>query len=151
LRFDDVLGPRFAKDALPLTEALFKRVLKDTSRVLAPAKKHWNRPRPYAQSVALRPCLNRPLDASYPSGHSAFGHLAAILLAQAVPEKAAGLFARGERFARQRLVGGVHFPSDVEAGKLAAVVIAQALFENPRFQADFTEVRAEIRTALGLP
>lgn len=151
LRFADVLGPDFAKDALPLTDAFFKRVLRDVNQALAPVKKHWDRPRPYVQSRAVRPCLIKPLNASYPSGHSAFGHLAAILLAQAVPEKAVELFERGELFARQRLIGGVHFPSDVEAGKLCAAVIAQCLFQNQRFQEDFQKVRAEIRTALGLP
>ncbi|GFK92610.1 Major phosphate-irrepressible acid phosphatase [Fundidesulfovibrio magnetotacticus] len=151
LRFADVLGAGFRKDALPLTLTLFKHVLKDSNTVLDAAKKHWDRPRPFKLSESLRPCLDRPVSASYPSGHSTYGHLAAILLSWAVPEKAPELFARGDLFARQRLVGGVHYPSDVEAGKLCAVAIAQVMSQNPRFREEFAKARIEIRTALGLP
>lgn len=150
-RFADVLGPAFTKDTLPLTTELFKAVAKDANLALGLAKNHWNRPRPYVLSQDIKPCLPKPASPSYPSGHSAYGHLAAIILAAMVPEKAPELFARGEAFARQRLIGGVHYPSDVEAGKIAAAAIALALFQSRAFQEDLAKAKAEVRNALRLP
>lgn len=148
-RFADVLGPKFTKESLPLTGELFKRAAKDASLAVGQVKEHWNRPRPFALSDEIKPCLPKPASPSYPSGHSTYGHMAAIILAAMVPEKAAELFQRGEVFARQRLIGGVHYPSDVEGGKIAAAVIASALFQNKEFMADFEKAKKEVRTALG--
>jgi acid phosphatase (class A) len=43
------------------------------------------------------------------------------------------------------------FPSDIEAGRLAATAIAVAFMQNEAFMKDFTEAKAEIRRELGLP
>lgn len=150
-RFADVLGPGFKKDALPVTEAFFKRLSRDASLAVAQVKNRWSRPRPFTVSDEIKPCLPRPASPSYPSGHSTWGHLAAIVLAGMVPEKAAELYARGDEFARQRLIGGVHYPSDVEAGKIAAAVIASALFSSEEFRKDYELSRAEVRKVLRLP
>lgn len=149
-RFADVLGPAFEKKKLPVTEAFFKRISKDASLAVAQVKNRWSRPRPFTLSHEIKPCVPKPASPSYPSGHSTWGHLAAIVLADMVPEKAAEIFARGDEFARQRLIGGVHYPSDVEAGKIAAAVIASALYANEEFKRDFALSRAEVRKVLGL-
>jgi membrane-associated phospholipid phosphatase len=88
---------------------------------------------------------------SDPSGHSAFGAMAAILLTGMVPEKRAELFARGWEFGRNRVVGGVHFPSDVAAGRIEATAMVAIMFQNPVFKRDFTEAKAELRRILNLP
>jgi len=104
---------------------------------------------------AASPCL--PPEAStpaytysYPSGHSTFGAMTAILLADMVPEKRAELFQRGWDYGRSRVVGGVHFPSDVEAGRIQATVMTALMMQNPDFKTDFAAARAELRAALGL-
>jgi acid phosphatase (class A) len=88
---------------------------------------------------------------SYPSGHSAFGTVCAILLADMVPEKRAALFARGLDFAHSRMVVGAHFPSDLEGGRLTGTVAAELLMQNPTFTHDLVVERASLRAALGLP
>src|SRR2546423_173969 len=57
---------------------------------------------------------------SYPSGHARYGAVTAILLANMVPEKRRELFARGWDYGESRVVGGVHFPTDVESGRILA-------------------------------
>jgi acid phosphatase (class A) len=148
--FADVLGPRFVKDKLPNTAVFFENVRSDQRLFVSPAKKHFNRPRPYVLDRNVEPSLSRPHNQSYPSGHSTWGHLAGIILANMVPEKAAQLYERAELYASQRVVGGVHYPSDVEAGKIAAAVIASALFQNPAFQEDFAKAKTEVRGVLHL-
>ena len=66
------------------------------------------------------------------------------------PEKAAALFAHGREIGFNRLVLGVHDPTDVEAGRLLATAIATSLFQNPKFLKDFAEAKAELRQTLGL-
>ena len=64
----------------------------------------------------------------YPSGHANAGYTIAIVLAQMVPEKRAEIFARAQAFALNRVIGGVHFRSDIEAGRLSGTLIAAAMF-----------------------
>ncbi|MNC95162.1 hypothetical protein D3C83_122130 [compost metagenome] len=66
-----------------------------------------------------------------------------------VPEKSVELFARGIETGDNRLIAGVHFPTDLVAGRRAAVAIAVALAANPTYQADLAAAKMELRTALG--
>ena len=61
------------------------------------------------------------------------------------------IFARAREYGHNRIVGGVHFPTDDEAGRLTASVIAAVMFGSPAFRADLDAARAELRAALGLP
>jgi acid phosphatase (class A) len=87
---------------------------------------------------------------SYPSGHSAFATVCAILLADMVPEKGAALYARGLDFAHSRMVVGAHFPTDLEGGRLTGTVAAELLLQNASFQHDFAVARGSLRAAMGL-
>jgi hypothetical protein len=68
----------------------------------------------------------------------------------AMPEKATALFARRREFGDDRVILGVHFPSDVEAGRLAATALAAALMQDPAFMKDFAEAKSQLRRARGL-
>lgn len=149
-RFADVMGPDFTKEKMPKAQAFFEKVKKDADFILSPAKKHWNRPRPYVTNPELHPCVKKPDNASYPSGHSTFGTVTAIILANMAPEKQALIYERGLTFAQNRLIGGAHYPSDVLAGRICGTVIAAFMLQNPAFQAQFAQARAEVRQGLGL-
>ena len=113
------------------------------------AKKFWSRPRPYVTSAEVKPVVSNVTEGSYPSGHATCGYLWAILLADMIPERRDELFARGTRYGMNRVVGGVHYPTDAEAGRLSAAVIAAVMFTTPAFRSDFAAARAELRAALG--
>ncbi len=149
-RFSDVLGPAFNKDSCPFADTFFKATLKDAGNVVEAGKEYWKRPRPYIWDTLDKPCVNKPplSSFSYPSGHSAAGTLCAILLARMVPEKSAALFDRGWAFARNRVIGGVHYRSDIESGRIAGTLIAARMFESEAFRGDFARARAEIRRVL---
>lgn len=149
-RFADVLGPGFAAARLPLTDAFLQRSCREAATLTAAAKKHWKRPRPPVQSPDVKPVLGFATDGSYPSGHATCGYLWAILLAEIVPEKRDALYARGLAYGRNRVVGGVHFPSDVDAGRLGAAVVAAAFMAEPAFRRDLDAVRTELRAAVSL-
>jgi acid phosphatase (class A) len=149
-RFADVLGDQFTPQAVPKTAAFFERVWDSADIPVEKAKEHWGRLRPPLVDHRIKPCDKLPKSASYPSGHSTAGNLMACLLADMVPEHSAELYARGRIFGDRRVLGGVHYPSDVDAGRLCATAIAEALYEDPGFRADFDDAKAELRGALGL-
>jgi acid phosphatase (class A) len=152
-RFADALGspPQFNPRQLPLTNELFARIGQDEGLFMNPAKDAFGRPRPFVTDRQLAPVVPKPASASYPSGHSTWAVASAIVLADMVPERRAQIFARADEYAHNREVGGVHYPSDVAAGHLAGTVLAEALFDQPRFVTDERAAAAELRAALGLP
>jgi acid phosphatase (class A) len=148
-RFADVLGDAFTAERVPKTAALAERACREAASITARAKKHWQRPRPAVADTAVKPVVAIATDGAYPSGHATCGYLWAIVLGDMLPEKRAELFARGVRYGTNRIVGGVHYPTDAEAGRLGAAVIATALFANPAFRTALEAASAETRAALG--
>jgi acid phosphatase (class A) len=150
-RFSDVLGPRFEVEQLPAFTAFFNRMQGDSRLVVLATKDAWNRRRPFLVSDDVLFVGAKPGSVgSYPSGHATFGYLTAIVLAEMLPEKRAALFTRGREYGDNRVIAGVHFPTDVEAGRIAATVIAAALMRSPAFRSEFETAKAELRRVLGL-
>jgi acid phosphatase (class A) len=152
-RFADALdeAPGFERGRLPQTLALFHQLNVDETAVLTPAKREFGRARPFAVEPRLAPIVAEPPSGSYPSGHSMWAYTTALVLADMVPERRAQLLARADQYARNRTVAGVHYPSDVEAGKIAGTALAAMLFTCPAFAREESAARRELRGALGLP
>lgn len=148
-RFANVLGPAFSGERVPKTMALFKAIAPEVTQIALQAKQHWQRPRPYRASDRVKPVLDTLADDSYPSGHAIFGCMTAVLLGVMVPERRTELLERGLAYAENRVVGGVHFPTDVQAGCTAGKIIAAVLLQSRPFQPDFAAARDETRRALG--
>jgi acid phosphatase (class A) len=148
--FADVLGPSFNAQQVPAVVAFLEKARGDAVVVVGAAKSVWNRQRPYVASSEVNPIGDRPQSSSYPSDASTVGYLTAILLADMVPERAASLYARGRELGDERTILSVHFPSDVEAGRLAATAFASALLQNATFISQLSEAKTQLRHALGL-
>jgi acid phosphatase (class A) len=150
-RFTDALGPNLSPATLPRTAAFFTRVAQFDKAIVKTAKSYWQRPRPSVMSSEVHPLsVEKADDWSYPSGHATFGYTTAALLAHMLPEKRVAIFGRAEVYAQHRVVMGVHYPSDVEAGRVAGTVIAAQLMDDPTWRADFNAARDELRKALAL-
>lgn len=156
----NVLGPNFRPDKLPKFSAFIERVMKTTSPLYRGVKNFYQRPRPFLASKQVHPIPSlrdgeydkdkHAYTFSYPSGHSTFGAIYAIILSQMVPEKREALFKRGWEYGQHRIVAGMHYPYDVDVGRIDGTVIAYALMKNPDFQKDFAEAKTELRSVLGL-
>ncbi|TGU96587.1 phosphatase PAP2 family protein [Mesorhizobium sp. M00.F.Ca.ET.151.01.1.1] len=149
-RFADVMGPDFNKDKLPKFSAFFDRVVETEGAVVDPAKDVWKRPRPHQLSDLVKPVVKLSSSGSWPSGHATVGTLMGIILSDMVPEKRAQIMARAAEFAHNRIVGGIHYPSDVEMGKISGSVIAAVLLNREDFKAEYEVARAELRSDLGM-
>src|SRR5262249_51158711 len=89
--------------------------------------------------------------ASYPSGHTTYGTVIGVVLAEMASEKRAELLARAADYGMSREVAGVHFPSDVEAGKvLGTIVAADEFATDAAFKAAYPAATACLREAIGL-
>jgi acid phosphatase (class A) len=142
------MGPSFTANGLPKTAAFFQRVHQAEAHFLEPLKRKWMRLRPFEQDERIKPVLRLSRSPSYPSGHATFGYLVGILLADIVSERRDAILARGREYGENRVIGGVHFPSDVAAGREVAIVLAAELRSSAEFRDSFEEVRSEIRHVL---
>ncbi|TRC81559.1 phosphatase PAP2 family protein [Mesorhizobium sp. WSM4310] len=149
-RFANVMGPNFNKDKLPKFSAFFDRVVETEGAVVDPAKDVWKRPRPHQLSDLVKPVVKLSSSGSWPSGHATVGTMMSIILADMVPEKRAEIMARAAEYAHNREVGGIHYASDVEMGRISGSVIAAVLLNRDDFKAEYEVARAELRSDLGM-
>jgi acid phosphatase (class A) len=149
-RFADVMGPKFTKAALPKFAAFFERVAETEGAVVDPAKDVWKRPRPHQLSELVKPAVKLSNSGACPSGHATVGTLMGVVLSNMVPEKRAEIMVRAWDYGNNRVVGGIHYRSDVEAGRIAGTVIAANIMSRDDFRAEFETAKAELRAALGL-
>lgn len=149
--YGTVLGPGFTPEALPVTAALGMHVKNEQGVIGNQLKLYYQRPRPYRSDATLHPvCELKTQHDSYPSGHGLTGYLEAFTLAEIAPEKRTEILARADDYAHDRLVCGVHYPTDIEASRRAAYAIFGYMLATPRFQRDLGAARDEMRAKLGL-
>ncbi|HEY4072011.1 MAG TPA: phosphatase PAP2 family protein [Herbaspirillum sp.] len=149
-RFADVMGPEFKREQLPMVDKFFQRLVDTEGAVVDPNKETWKRPRPHIYSDLVKPVVKLSSSGSYPSGHATDATLMGIVLSNMVPEKRAEIMARAAEYAHNRIVGGIHYPSDIEAGRITGTVIAAKLQTQDDFNAAFAAARGELRGVLGL-
>lgn len=100
----------------------FKALIKEAASITIRLKYRFNRPRPfqlgrvlgievtkYSSSTAKTP--------SFPSGHTTQSVLVAYVLSDMYPELKDDFMKVADKISLSRLVGGHHYPSDIEYGK----------------------------------
>ena len=110
----------------PKTAALVDKVAKDIKAQTDALKKFYGRPRPYLADPRVVPAIERETSPSYPSGHATRGLAIAIVLAELVPERREALLEQGRQVGVHRVVGGVHYPSDITSGQRLGARMAEA-------------------------
>ena len=151
VQFTETLGPAFTAATLPRVAALFERLGETEGAVVDPAKQAFGRKRPFLANADVHPSLPLSSSGSWPSGHATRVTLAAIVLAKMLPEQRRAIFDRAQGYAWNRVVSGLHYPSDVLAGGRSGTAIAAVLLQDAAFQAAYAPARAELRAALHLP
>mgnify|MGYP001548630463 FL=1 len=151
-RYACALGSPINGAALPRTYRLLRRVELDARTVGTPPKNHYNRTRPPIGDD-LPICIVREAwmktNASYPSGHAMTGWAWGLVLGELDPAKASGLLEAGREIGDSRVICGVHYQSDVEAGRMLGAAMVAAEHANAQFRADFAAARAELARSHG--
>lgn len=145
--YGDLFGPWFTAANLPRVLALLTEVNQDVRPISDAAKMLYSRARPYVVDSRVKPCVEAPRNETYPSGHAIAEYLMAGFLAEIYPERRASLFERAQRAAWGRVIGGVHFPTDLEGGRLLAAAVLTELKKSPAFKAALEQCRAELAAA----
>ena len=145
--FSCAAGVTLSAQATPTLAHMLLRMTDDAAKIYQPAKAMFKRPRPPVGN-AKPICVPREpwieTDGSYPSGHGMIGWAWASVIAELVPDKAGVVLARGKAFGDSRLVCGVHYQSDVEAGRYLGSALVTRLHDEPTFAADLAKARAEV-------
>jgi acid phosphatase (class A) len=150
-RFGDIVSnPKFAVAGLPKFAAFFDRVVETEGAVVDPAKDVWKRLRPHIYSDLVHPIVPLSKSGSYPSGHATVGTLMGITLSNMLPEKRAEIMTRAWEFGWNRVIGGIHYPSDIEMGRISGMVISQTISTHADYKSEFEAAKAELRAALGM-
>jgi acid phosphatase (class A) len=67
----------------------------------------------------------------------------ALVMMEAAPMQASTLISRAVGYGNSRVVCGLHFPSDVEAGRLIGAAIVDKLLAVPEFRRDLRCAKRE--------
>jgi membrane-associated phospholipid phosphatase len=117
--------------------ALLHTALADAMVAAWDSKYAHDRPRPSAVDPSLQTAIAPPPSPSYPDEHAVAGAVAAAVLGEMFPQRAAEFARLAEEAGRMRLLAGVAFPSDVTAGaELGRQVAAVALEWGRRDRSD---------------
>ena len=146
--FSCAAGVTISKEATPRTFALLGRSFIDIGLSTYRAKNRYQRTRPFVMHPAgtCYPKDEAALrkDGSYPSGHSAIGWGWALILAELLPDRADPIFRRGWDFGQSRIVCGVHWQSDVDAGRVIASAAVARLHADSAFRQELEGARTEL-------
>jgi acid phosphatase (class A) len=145
--FACVIGQRIEQSRAPALMTLMERARLDIAQATRAPKLHYRRLRPFVGNDA-EICVMRTSDLgnafSFPSSHATQAWTYAAIMAALMPEKATQFFVRARSYGESRIVCGLHWASDIEAGRTAASAVFAALQGDAGFRADLEKARAEL-------
>ncbi|MFK8258693.1 phosphatase PAP2 family protein [Erwinia sp. AnSW2-5] len=147
--FSPALGVTLSETQTPATWKMIND-LKLPGSDYAPggAKKYYMRTRPFVV-FNHHTCLPEDeaelrKDGSYPSGHTSYGTLLGLVLAEAKPDRAQELAKRAYEFGQSRVICGAHWQSDVDAGRYVGAAEFAHLHTIPAFMTALKQVKQEL-------
>lgn len=148
--FSEAFGFRLTPDNAPQTVKLINKMKEDAGDLATrSAKVHYKRPRPFMvfDEPSATPSHEAALreNGSFPSGHTSIGWATALVLAELNPDRNLEIMKRGYEFGQSRVICGVHFQSDVDAGRLTGAAVVAALHADPAFRKQLDKARKEVR------
>jgi len=137
--FSKAFGRTISESSTPEIYKLIKQVRDLADQSCTVAKDYYNRQRPYVlfHERTINPADEDDLrnNGSYPSGHSAFGWLIGLTLAEINPANLDAIMNRAYEYGQSRVIASYHFQSDVDAGRL----VAGAAFARLHIESEFLD------------
>jgi membrane-associated phospholipid phosphatase len=138
-------GPRVSRALSLVNVAIY-----DATVAAWDAKYTYNRPHPSQVDSSVAALIDTPNSPSYPSEHAVAAGAASTILAYLFPDNAAAFAAQAEEAAQSRLLAGVHYPSDVEAGLELGRAVAEKVIEWAKADGSDVVWEGEIPTGPGM-
>lgn len=143
-RWNQIGQNAFAGKALPLAPrhwALLNVAIYDATIAAWDSKYAYNRPRPSEVDASLTTVIPNPASPSYPSEFAVTAGAASAVLAYIFPDDAQMYMDMAQEAVNSRLIAGIEFPSDAEAGMKLGQQVADLVIE--RGKADGSDAKFE--------
>ena len=148
--FSEPLGLQMSQEETPEIYKLLRDSKATCEAISGFPKYYYKRKRPFIRfqeptaTPQFEPDLRR--NYSYPSGHTILGWCSALLLSEINPERADTILKRGMMYGESRVIGGAHWQSDVDAGRLAGSVVYARMHTSDRFLEQMRRAQQEFRS-----
>lgn len=148
--FSEAFGLKISQENTPEIYKLIVRMREDAGDLATrDAKVHYMRMRPFLffNEQSLTPNDEKYLasNGSYPSGHTSIGWAIALVLSEINVERQDEILKRGFEFGQSRVICGVHYQSDVDAGRIVASGVVARLHACPEFIAQLAKAKKEFK------
>lgn len=138
----------------PLSEAevtslapFFDQVRNDGDYYIQLLKKEFPRQRPFLYMQDLTPCVPKEVTGAYPSGHATLAKLYALILSDLFPTQKKTFEERANVIATDRVLSGMHHPTDIQAGAQLGERLYQELKKSPSYQKLFKTLSVKGKTS----
>jgi acid phosphatase (class A) len=140
--FAEVMGPEFTVANHPETARFFKRLETTANAPKNFLKETYRRERPFRSFPGeVRELVTEEHGYSYPSGHANRAWLFALVLGSLDPGHRKALLASALEVCNDRVLGGMHYPTDVLESRVLAEELFRELMRNPVFSRDLESLR----------
>lgn len=135
--FTPSMGMTLSEKETPAIAALMKKTFEELCNTAMQMKSTSFRKRPFVRmgESSAMPEVNEHYTTSsgYPSSHSILGWGIALALVEVAPNCQDAILTRGYEYGRSRIILGLHFASDVQAGRLSAACTLVRLHNDTEF------------------
>lgn len=120
----------------------FIRLESDLGDAVSVMKDRYERLRPYkAYPGQALPCIKKSSGYSYPSGHSSYARVFANVLADIVPARKDEFLEKADEIALDRVIGGVHYKTDIAAGRVFGDLFHAGLLKSEAYKKDIEKMK----------
>jgi len=145
ITFDSLWGDRnlFPQPLPADVQNFFSRLDSDIDTAARVMKDRFRRPRPDISNPCPGPNsrMKKGGGYSYPSSHAAISRVFAGVLADIAPERKSEFIAKADEIAGDRVIIGVHYPSDIAAGKDFGDLFHSELLKSETYLLDFKRIK----------
>lgn len=124
-------------------QTFFEQVRNDADYFIQRLKKDFPRKRPFLYVAGLNPCVQKEVTGAYPSGHATIAKLYALILKDLYPDRAEAFLKRAQTIAEDRVLAGMHHPSDIRAGGELGGMLYEDFKQSKKFKEVFSKSRAQ--------
>ncbi|MEB3753948.1 phosphatase PAP2 family protein [Acinetobacter sp. MD2(2019)] len=151
--FSQAFGIEISEKNTPITYDVLKKLRTDSGNYATKAaKEHYMRLRPFvffnSHSCTPNDEANLSKNGSYPSGHTTIGWSSALILAEIRPDRQNEILKRGYEFGQSRVICGMHWQSDVDAGRITGAAEVARLHADAQFMQQLDAAKREIQNKL---
>jgi len=140
--YRESLGEGFSAAIYPKTAEFFQQLGEVANARKNFLKDLYKRERPYkAYPGLVKELVTVEHGWSYPSGHSTRAWLFALVLGSLDPPHRNAFLCSAMTVCNDRVLGGMHYPSDMMASRVLAEALYRDLMKDPSFQNDLQSLR----------